>query len=94
MEECEDTFQKRKIAIISSDQVQSKETLENDLLKIEKGEIDLIIGTQIISKGHNFPFLSLVGIVDGDLGLNNGDLSVENLPDDTASIWRVGRSVL
>ena len=93
LEECEDTFPKRKIAIISSDQVQSKETLENDLLKIEKGEIDLIIGTQIIAKGHNFPFLSLVGIVDGDLGLHNGDLrSAEKTYQMTQQVsGRVGR---
>ncbi len=39
---------------------------------IENGEVDIIIGTQIVAKGHNFPLLSTVGIVDGDLGLSMG----------------------
>jgi primosomal protein N' (replication factor Y) len=37
-------------------------------------EVDLLIGTQIIAKGHHFPDLTLVGVVDGDLGLSGGDL--------------------
>ena len=37
-------------------------------------ELDLLIGTQIIAKGHHFPDLTLVGVVDGDLGLAGGDL--------------------
>ena len=41
--------------------------------RIERGEIDIIIGTQIVAKGHNFPDLNLVGIVDGDLGLGQAD---------------------
>jgi primosomal protein N' (replication factor Y) len=40
--------------------------------RIEAGEADIIIGTQIVAKGHNFPDLSMVGIVDGDLGLAQG----------------------
>ncbi len=39
-----------------------------------KGEIDILIGTQIVAKGHNFPHLTLVGVVDADLGLRGGDL--------------------
>ena len=39
---------------------------------IEAGEANLIIGTQIVAKGHNFPDLCLVGVVDGDLGLAQG----------------------
>ena len=38
------------------------------------GEIDIIIGTQIVSKGHNFPNITLVGIIDADLGLQGSDL--------------------
>ena len=42
--------------------------------KMEKKELDIIIGTQILAKGHHFPELTLVGIVDADLGLAGGDL--------------------
>ena len=38
------------------------------------GTIDIVIGTQLIAKGHNFPHLALVGVVDADLGLQGGDL--------------------
>jgi primosomal protein N' (replication factor Y) len=40
--------------------------------KIEDGEADIIIGTQIVAKGHHFPDLAMVGVVDGDLGLAQG----------------------
>jgi primosomal protein N' (replication factor Y) len=40
---------------------------------ITRGEVDLIIGTQLVAKGHHFPSLALVGVVDADLGLGNGD---------------------
>ena len=47
----------------------------NDFLKrIRNGKIDLIIGTQIISKGHNFKNLTLVGVIDADMSLSGGDL--------------------
>ena len=38
-----------------------------------QGRFDIIIGTQLVAKGHHFPKLNLVGIVDADLGLSNGD---------------------
>ena len=38
-----------------------------------RGEVDIIIGTQLVAKGHHFPCLTLVGVVDGDLGLAHGD---------------------
>jgi primosomal protein N' (replication factor Y) len=41
---------------------------------MERGEIDILIGTQIVAKGHNFPNLTFVGVVDADLGLKGGDL--------------------
>ncbi len=42
--------------------------------RIEAHEIDVLIGTQIIAKGYHFPMLTLVGVVDADLGLGGGDL--------------------
>jgi primosomal protein N' (replication factor Y) len=41
---------------------------------MRKGLIDILIGTQIISKGHHFPLLTCVGVIDADLGMANGDL--------------------
>jgi primosomal protein N' (replication factor Y) len=47
--------------------------LRLELDAIAKGEADIVIGTQLVAKGHNFPLMTLVGIVDADLGLANGD---------------------
>ena len=47
--------------------------LRLELEAIAKGEADIVIGTQLVAKGHNFPNMTLVGIVDADLGLANGD---------------------
>src|SRR5688500_6418367 len=47
--------------------------LRLELEAIAKGEADIVIGTQLVAKGHNFPNMTLVGVVDADLGLTNGD---------------------
>jgi primosomal protein N' (replication factor Y) len=47
--------------------------LRIELEAIAKGEADIVIGTQLVAKGHNFPLMTLVGVVDADLGLSNGD---------------------
>lgn len=59
-----------KTAIISSDQ----KSVSNIIDLVLKEEVNIIIGTQIIAKGHNFPKLTLVGIINADLGLENSDL--------------------
>ena len=61
-----------KIAIISSD-INSKD-IEIAIDLIMQNKVNIIIGTQVIAKGHNFPRLTLVGVIDADLGLNNSDL--------------------
>ena len=61
-----------RLALLSSDLVPGLTEMRDIIKKIEGGEIDIIIGTQIVAKGHHFPGLSLVGIVDGDLGLAQG----------------------
>jgi primosomal protein N' (replication factor Y) len=50
-----------------------REALRLELEAIAKGEADIVIGTQLVAKGHNFPNMTLVGVVDADLGLANGD---------------------
>jgi len=47
--------------------------MRSELNEIAEGRVDIIIGTQLVAKGHNFPRLNLVGVVDADLGLGNGD---------------------
>lgn len=60
--------------VLSSDMFSTSKTLQQELHAIERGEADIIIGTQLIAKGHNFPKLALVGVVDADLGLAHGDM--------------------
>jgi primosomal protein N' (replication factor Y) len=59
-----------KTAIISSDQ----KLVNNIIDLVLNGEVNIIIGTQIIAKGHNFPKLTLVGVINADLSLENSDL--------------------
>jgi primosomal protein N' (replication factor Y) len=66
-------FPHAKTALVSSDTIMSRESLERIVHKMENGEIDIIIGTQILAKGHHFPNLTLVGVVDADMGLFGTD---------------------
>ena len=66
-------FPQARVMVLSSDLVESVERLREELDDIAQGRFDIVIGTQLVAKGHNFPKLNLVGIVDGDLGLANGD---------------------
>jgi primosomal protein N' (replication factor Y) len=59
--------------VLSSDMVDSFERLRSELEDVAEGRFDIVIGTQLVAKGHHFPKLNLVGIVDADLGLGNGD---------------------
>lgn len=71
-EEVRERFPDAKLEILSSDLVPGLAEMREMIRRIEAGEAHIIIGTQIVAKGHNFPDLSLVGIVDGDLGLAQG----------------------
>ena len=63
-----------RVAVMTSDSPASPSAAAALLKAMQSHEIDLLIGTQIIAKGHHFPDLTLVGVVDGDLGLSGGDL--------------------
>lgn len=67
-------FPTAKVDILSSDSATSFTAVSKIIGKMERKEIDILIGTQIIAKGHHFPDLTLVGIVDADLGLMSSDL--------------------
>ena len=73
-EEIKKRFPHAKQSILSSDTTRNPETLAAMLDDIERGAIDIIIGTQMVAKGHHFPHLTLVGVIDADLGLAGGDL--------------------
>ena len=66
-------FPEARTIVLSSDILGGVRRLRLELEAIEKGEADIVIGTQLVAKGHNFPNMTLVGVVDADLGLANGD---------------------
>ena len=72
-QEAAELFPGRRILVLSSDLVESVERLREELDDVAQGRFDIIIGTQLVAKGHHFPKLNLVGVVDADLGLANGD---------------------
>lgn len=73
-EEVQDLLPEARTLVLASDITGSANMIRSAVTQIEKGEVDIIIGTQIVAKGHHFPELTLVGVVDADLGLSGGDL--------------------
>ena len=73
-EEVREFFPGARIEIFSSDTTPNGEAVRDLVARMEASEIDILIGTQIVAKGHNFPNLTFVGVVDADLGLKGGDL--------------------
>jgi primosomal protein N' (replication factor Y) len=73
MEEVSQRWPAARICVLSSDLVPTTAALREILARITAGEVDIIVGTQLVSKGHNFPKLSFVGVVDGDLSLATAD---------------------
>ncbi len=67
-------FPDARVAVLSSDLFGSARALKAQIEAIAAGAADIIIGTQIVAKGHNFPLLTLVGVIDADLGLQGSDL--------------------
>ena len=73
-EEAQALFPQAKIATLSSDLFGSARALKEQIAEIADGDTDLVIGTQLVAKGHNFHRLTLVGVIDADLGLQGSDL--------------------
>jgi primosomal protein N' (replication factor Y) len=73
-EEAADLFPEARIAVLSSDLFGTARELKAQIEAIAQGGADIIIGTQLVAKGHNFPLLTLVGVIDADLGLQGSDL--------------------
>lgn len=72
-EEMLETFPDARTILLSSDLPGGARRLRRELDAVADGEADIVIGTQLVAKGHHFPLMTLVGAVDADLGLANGD---------------------
>lgn len=73
-EEVAARFPNARAVVLSSDLFTSARAIKDSIARIAGGEADIIIGTQLVAKGHNFPLLTLVGVIDADLGLQGADL--------------------
>ncbi|MEM8979702.1 MAG: primosomal protein N' [Pseudomonadota bacterium] len=73
-EEAVALFESARVATLSSDLFGTARAMKAQIEEIAAGEADIIIGTQLVAKGHNFPLLTLVGVIDADLGLQGSDL--------------------
>ena len=67
-------FPEARTAIVTSDTIWSPAKAAEFVAAMDAGDIDIVIGTQLVTKGYHFPNLTLVGVVDADLGLQGGDL--------------------
>ncbi|MFZ5747972.1 MAG: primosomal protein N' [Pseudomonadota bacterium] len=67
-------FPDARVAIVTSDTLWSPQKAAEFVHRMEHGAIDIVVGTQLVTKGYHFPNLTLVGVVDADLGLDGGDL--------------------
>ncbi len=72
-EEVAERFPDARCLVLSSDFQGGADRLREELQSVAAGRCDLVLGTQLVAKGHNFPLLTLVGVVDADLGLTSGD---------------------
>jgi primosomal protein N' (replication factor Y) len=73
-DEVAELFPDARMAVATSDTLNSPEKAAEFVAQAEAGDIDVIVGTQLVTKGFHFPELTLVGVVDADLGLEGGDL--------------------
>jgi primosomal protein N' (replication factor Y) (superfamily II helicase) len=72
-EEVAERFPGKRAIVLSSDFPGGTERLRQELAAIAAGEFDIVVGTQLVAKGHNFPLMTLVGVLDADIGLTSGD---------------------
>lgn len=72
-EEVARIFPDARVAVLSSDLLGGVAETRQVMEAIRRGEVDIVIGTQLVAKGYHFPLLTLVGVVDADFGLANGD---------------------
>lgn len=73
-EEIVNRFPSARLALMTSDNVKGQKAASALVKRVITGDVDMLIGTQIVAQGHHFPKLTLVGVIDADLGLVGGDL--------------------
>jgi primosomal protein N' (replication factor Y) len=73
-DEISEIFPEAKVSVATSDTLNSPQKAADFIVAAETGAINIIIGTQLVTKGFHFPNLTLVGVLDADLGLEGGDL--------------------
>ncbi len=73
-DEVAELFPEARVSVATSDTLGSPERAAQFIAEAESGAVDVIVGTQLVTKGFHFPELTLVGVVDADLGLEGGDL--------------------
>ena len=74
MAEVQRLFPEARIAIADSDAISTPAQMDQFVKDVEEGLVDIIVGTQMVAKGHHFPQLTVVGVLDADMGLAHGDL--------------------
>ncbi len=67
-------FPTARVAVVTSDTIWSPAKAAEFVARMEAGDIDIVVGTQLVTKGYHFPNLTNVGVIDADLGLDGGDL--------------------
>lgn len=72
-EEVSQEFADARVLVLSTDTMGGVKQLRLELESITRGDVDIVIGTQLVAKGHHFPHMTLVGVIDADIGLANGD---------------------
>lgn len=82
--------------VVTSDTLRTRADAASLATAVDRGEVDILIGTQMLTKGHDFPKLTLVGVIDADIGLSGGDLRAsERSYQQIAQVaGRAGRSTL
>lgn len=74
LQELEEMFPEARLAVADSDAVHTEKQMEHLVHKMESGQVDILVGTQMVAKGHHFANLTFVGVVDSDMGLAHGEL--------------------
>jgi primosomal protein N' (replication factor Y) len=72
-EELQARFPAARMKRMDSDSVKGRDAYEKLLQSVDRREVDILLGTQMVAKGHDFPAVTLVGVVDADVGLNLPD---------------------